>query len=117
MAKRWGSKLQRVFVAHQWIGHREEMKAREQRLRRNDRAIQASRTLPKEPSIINRRKYEIVIDHRAGKSLHYTALQLVILSKANNLRFFLSTGGHASNQRCLKAWPHASHFVAARRST
>jgi hypothetical protein len=38
----------------------------------------------------------------------------VILSKAKNFRSSFSISDDAEiKQRCLKAWPHASHFVAA----
>jgi len=37
--------------------------------------------------------------------------------QAFNLRSLFSGIDAASNRRCLKAWPHASHFVAALRST
>src|SRR5436190_16315335 len=37
--------------------------------------------------------------------------------QAFNLGSFLGGGAARKGQRCLKAWPHASHFVAALRST
>jgi hypothetical protein len=41
----------------------------------------------------------------------------VILSKAKNLGSILDHCPNRNDQRYLKAWPHASHFVAALRST
>jgi len=40
----------------------------------------------------------------------------VILSEAKNLRLNLELITTEIDHRCLKAWPHASHFVAALRS-
>jgi len=44
-------------------------------------------------------------------------VQLVILREAKNLGFFVLRAHQTDNQRCLKAWPDASHLIAARRST
>ena len=41
----------------------------------------------------------------------------VILSGARNLGLIFGLISQGTGQRCLKAWPHASHFVAALRST
>jgi hypothetical protein len=71
MATRSDSTLPPAFVAHQLAEQKETMKTREETLRENDFAIQASRTLSEELSIINCCRKGIALDHRGNRSLLY----------------------------------------------
>src|SRR5712675_613274 len=50
---------------------------------------------------------------RAERPLRYKHCHNVILSEAKNLGSACIWRKTEMDQRCLKAWPHASHFVAA----
>src|SRR5712675_1329477 len=54
---------------------------------------------------------------RPERPLRYKHCHNVILSEAKNLGSARIWRKTEMDQRCLKAWPHASHFVAALLST
>src|SRR5438046_5145461 len=56
-------------------------------------------------------RQEIILKINNDQRVHY-----VILSEAKNLASILHRSPTEIDQRCWKAWPHASHFVAALRS-
>ena len=58
---------------------------------------------------------KVILKIYQNKGVHW-CLDDVILSEAKNLGSILDECPN-ENQGCLKAWPHASHFVAALRST